>query len=304
MATTLYLRERVALVEQERLRKEAEAAGQQEARLRYQAQARANVSRVAVLLSEGKVKDADLLLQRSPLDSIEPSREAADVYRSLGSWNAIYGRWDQAVQCFSLLNQANRLDRQVVIVEGFDLLMIAPTYLEAGDIAGYESFRRMTLDHHLPVTTTLSAEHLLKVCLLSPADGELLKRLASVAEVCSAAASNGSRPEFPEWNAFSMALYHYRAGNDGEALKWIGKCLQYRDPTGTRIASLHALDAMIHFRSGDLEQAVADLKTARGMIPSVERPTEEGRRSAPGYWFAWSVARILAKEAEAMLKKG
>jgi serine/threonine protein kinase len=121
-ATVLYLREREALVEQERLRQEAEAARAEEARLRNQAQARANISRVAVLVSEGKIEEADELLQQNSLSSIDPSREAAGVYRSLGSWYAVYGRWDQAVQCFTLLHQANRLDSRSNIVAGLDLL--------------------------------------------------------------------------------------------------------------------------------------------------------------------------------------
>jgi serine/threonine protein kinase len=302
MATTLYLRERVALSEQERLRQEAEAAGMKETKLRAQAQARANVSRVAVLLSEGKVTDADLLLQESPLDSIEPSREAADVYRSLGAWNAIYGRWPQAVQCFTLLNQANRLDHRVVIAEGFDLIMTAPTFLEAGDPAGYEMFRRMTLDHHLPVATSLSAEHLLKVCLLSPADADVMNRLKPVADICASADPlQSGRHTFPEWNAFSLALYQHRLGNQSVALQWGEKCLSYPDPSGTRIASMHALEALIHYRSGSRDLAAVHLQTARSMIPAIVKPTEEGQRQPPGYWFAWSVARILVREADGLI---
>lgn len=304
MATTLYLRERVALAEQERLRKEAEAAGMKETRLRAQAQARANVSRVAVLLSEGKVAEADLLLQESPLDSIEPSREAADVYRSLGAWNAIYGRWPQAVQCFTLLNQANRLDHPNAIAEGLDLIMTAPTFLEAGDLVGYETFRKTTLDHLLPVASALSAEHLLKVCLLAPAKTDILSRLAPAAEICASAnSSKPSHPSFPEWNALSLALYHYRLGNQTLALQWCDRCLSYPDKAGTRIASIHALKAMIRNRMGDGDNASVHLQTARAMIPATVSPSEEGQRSPPGYWFAWSVARILAREAEEMLNR-
>ncbi|RYD40346.1 MAG: serine/threonine protein kinase, partial [Verrucomicrobiaceae bacterium] len=119
-ATVLYLRERDALIRQEWLRKDAEAARTEEARLRKQAQARANISRVAVLLSEGKFEEADALLNRNPLSSIDPSPEAAGVFRSLGNWNAVYGRWQQSLQSFSLLHQANRLDSRSAILEGLD----------------------------------------------------------------------------------------------------------------------------------------------------------------------------------------
>ncbi len=104
--------------------KEHEALAEQ-ARLRGHAQARANVAQAAVMLSEGKITEADALLQESPVESIEPSQEAAGVFRALGNWNAFYGRWPQAVQCYSLLNQANRLDRPSDIVEQCEIIAIA-----------------------------------------------------------------------------------------------------------------------------------------------------------------------------------
>ncbi len=301
-ATVLYLREREALVEQERLSREAEAARAEEARLRSQAQARASVSRVAVLLSEGMIEEADTLLQENPLSFIDPSLEAANVFRSLGSWNAVYGRWEQAVQCFTLLNQANRLAAPRSILEGLDLLLTAPAYLEYGDIAGYEAFRRETLDLYLAsVQNSMEAEHLLKACLLLPADSATLERLEQAAEVCASAipASTGNR--LPEWEAFSLAIYHHRRGNTEEVLKWSRECLKYPDRAGSRIAGILCLTAMGHQRLGNREQALEDLRKARDMVPARPDPSEESHRPLPGTWLSWSVARILLREAEEVI---
>jgi serine/threonine protein kinase len=301
-ATVLYLREREALVEQERLRTEAEAARAEEARLRNQAQARANISRVAVLLSEGKIEEADALLQQNPLASIDPSREAASVYRSLGSWYAVYGRWEQAVQCFTLLHQANRLDTRKNIVEGLDLLYIGPAYLEYGDRTNYEAFRNEVIDLYLPAKNSIEGEHLLKACLLAPAPPAMLGKLRQVAEMCAKVIppdpkSKGA-PSFPEWEAFSMALYHYRLGQFEKSLEWSRKSQKILDKVGSRAASLLCLTAMSQRQLGKKEQAAADLKKARDMIPAPPDPAEESSRPLPGNWFSWSVARILLREAE------
>ncbi|HEY1120111.1 MAG TPA: serine/threonine-protein kinase, partial [Haloferula sp.] len=150
--TALYFREKDALSEQ--------------ARLKRQAQARANVSRAAILLSEGNTAGADILLRQDPLQSIEASPEAAEVFRSLGRWNAVFDRWDQAAACFRMMTEASRLDDPVRIVEGIDLLMTAPSYLEAGDKKSYIDFRDEVLDRYVPAQNAMQAEHLLKVCLL------------------------------------------------------------------------------------------------------------------------------------------
>jgi serine/threonine protein kinase len=303
-ATVLYLRERDALVEQERLRQEAETARAEESRLRSQTQARANVSRVAVLLSEGKIEEADALLQQNSLSSIDPSREAAEVFRSLGNWYAVYGRWDQAVQCFTLLHQANRLDKRRNIVEGLDLLYIGPAYLEHGDRKSYDAFRSEVVELYLPARNTIEGEHLLKACLLAPASPDLLGKLKQVADMCSGKIppypDSKNAVSFPEWEAFSMALYHYRLENFEKALEYGRKSREKPDKAGSRIVSILCLSAMSHQQLGGKEQAAADLRKAREMIPAPPDPSEESARPLPGTWFSWSVARLLLREAEAM----
>ncbi|QJE95101.1 serine/threonine protein kinase [Luteolibacter luteus] len=301
-ATVLYLRERQALVEQERLRQEAESARAEESRLRGQAQARANISRVAVLLSEGKIEDADALLQKESLAFIDPSREAAGVFRSLGNWYAVYGRWEQALQCFTLLHQANRLDSRRNIVEGLDLIYTAPAYLEHGDLKSYDAFRNEVVNLYLPARNTIEAEHLLKVCLLAPAPPEVLAELKQVADMCSRSIpvfpdATGA-PSYPEWEAFSLALYHYRLGEFEKMREWSRISRITPDKVGSRIASLLCLEAMAKQAEGHMQEAGADLRKARELIPSPPDPADETSRPLPGNWFSWSVARILHREAE------
>ncbi len=296
----LFLNERRALLEQERLGREAEIARAREAHLREQAQARANVSQAAALLSEQRVEEADALLRKHPLASIEPSREAAGVFRTLGHWNAIYGRWEQAVQCYTLLDQANRLDDPVHTIESTDVLAIAPVLRAYGPPGAYEKFRRETLERHLPAANALQAEHLLKAALLAPADKDFLAKLRETALTCAqdVPVESGSTT-YPEWNAFSLTLYHHRLNDPERVLEWAGRSLTYPDATGTRVSATLCLTAMARSRLGDRAGAARDLAAARRMI---ERAPESGEAlgspTEGGFWFSWLVGRLLLEEAD------
>ncbi len=281
----MFLNERRALIEQERLRFIAETARARETHLREQAHARANVSLAAVMLSENRIKDADALLQKTPLESIEPSREAADVFRLLGNWNAIYGRWDQTVQCLTLLDQANRLDDPLKIVQGTDLLAIAPTLRAYGGYQAYENFRQQTLDLYLPARNPLQAEHLLKACLLAPAGPDVMARLKDAAKLCAQDSTEpvaGNLAPHPEWNAFSLCLYYHRLNNPEKVLEWATRCLTFPDVPGSRVSAALCLTAMAHFQLGDAEAANRDLAAARKLVEHAPKsgealasPTEE-----------------------------
>lgn len=296
----MFLNERRALIEQERLRFIAETARARETHLREQAHARANVSLAAVMLSENRINDADALLQKTPLESIEPSREAADVFRLLGNWNAIYGRWDQTVQCLTLLDQANRLDDPLKIVEGTDLLAIAPTLRAYGGYQAYENFRQQTLDLYLPARNPLQAEHLLKACLLAPAGPDVLARLKNAAHLCAQdpLVAADLKPH-PEWNAFSLCLYFHRLNDPEKVLEWATRCLTFPDLTGSRTSATLCLTAMAHSRMGNLEAANRDLIEARRLV---ERAPKSGEAlsspTAGGFWFSWLVTRLLIAEAQ------
>lgn len=302
-ATVLYLRERSAFVEQERLKQEAEAARSRESYLRGQAQARANLSRVAILVSEGKVQEADQLLQQNPLDSIDPSTEAAEIFRFLGNWNSIYQRWEQALACFTLMNQASKLSDPGRIAEGSDLLMTAPVYLELGDTRGYAKFREQAIERCVDVKNSLQAEHVLKICLLTPADQSILERLKPVEDICKAAIPPpGKTASLRDWDALSISLYRYRLGDYQGALEWTRKCLFFKDTVGSRSSAARCISAMAHFRLGHMKEAQEDLKFSRTTVESVNFRPDDSQSPPPGYWFAWAVSRILLREASELIE--
>jgi serine/threonine protein kinase len=297
-STTLYLRERTALNEQERLSVEAGRSRDQELHLRRQAQARANVSRVAFLLSEGHVKEADELLQGNPLVSIEPSREASSVFRVLGNWYATYGRWEDAVQCFRLMGQATTMNSSSEILRSADLLVSAPALLEFGDRSGYEKFREQVLARHLPVKDSLEAEHILKACLLTKPSPEFLQQLEPAALLCEQSIEGRSKSTFPAWEAFSLTLYHYRKGNFEEVLRIGNRGLAAPEIKDICAACIRALTAVANHRLGNEEASVADLKWAASIVRKVRTGDSNEEKVIMPRWYDWSVAAVLLKEAE------
>ncbi|WP_193213892.1 serine/threonine protein kinase [Luteolibacter marinus] len=323
-STWLYFRERTALAEQVRLGREAELARAEEDRLRNQAQARVSISQVAgllnrgrsggslpadhdfggvaVLLNQGKAEAADALLQANPLESIEPSPDAARVFRTLGHWNAMRGRWEQALQCFRSLDQANRYENPDGIMEGTDPMCLAVLLAEFGPPGEYEDFRREMLDRHLPANSALAAEHVLKISLLRPLEEKDVERLGQAAEMCASGVRSdySGRDSFPQWDALALATYHYRAGNFAKALEWTERCLSFSGGRGDRECSVNCLQAMVHHASGERGMAAEHLGVARSLMPPPAGPRAEKADLKLEVWLDWSVSRILLREAEAV----
>ena len=291
---TLYKRERIALDEQRRLKFEAEAARREERKLRQQSDARANLGRVAFLLDQGRVAEADELWQHYPLTSIEPSLEAAAVFRALGDWNATHDRWDQALQCFRLLIQANRLEKPLKILEGADLLASGIALLEC-DKPEYVDFRNDIMERYLPSTSTpLGAEHLLKVCCAAPASDRIIRRLSGAAELIG----DPEDAPYPSWAGLSLALYHYRAGDLETALSEAKTGLTKDYLKNSCAASLQALIALC-------EQGLHQPVLARAAVDRAKSITEESGegdfvhgKPVESLWFDWSLASYLIAEAE------
>jgi serine/threonine protein kinase len=120
----------------------ASSAERQQTRLRMMAEEREKVARAAILLSQNKLAEADALLGDKNFQLSQPSLEATEVFRTLATWNATQHRdWHKAATRLLALIQVNRIDENDQTDNATrDLLLVAPTLIEAGDIATYEKF--------------------------------------------------------------------------------------------------------------------------------------------------------------------
>lgn len=294
LATTaaLYERERKSAMEELRLKNEAQAARNEENRLRRQSDARANVARAAFLLDQGRIDEADALRREYPLSSIEPSLEAAAVFRALGDWNAEHGDWDQALQCYRLLHQANRYDSPQKILQGNDLMAISAALLRH-DVAEYLELRDDMLLRYSPAADAHKAEHLLKVCLLVPTDAPMLAHLRPAVETLG----EPENTPCPAWSALALALYHLRSG-DLEASRSVCQLgLELDDCKSSCRASLLAVQSLAQAGDGMDESAESSLDEAVTLARTCAGKDFERGQPIDPYWFDWGIAEILIAEA-------
>lgn len=293
ISSMLYNRERTALAEQKRLRAEAQAARREERSLRLQADARENLARVAILLDQERKEEAEALRKEFPLESVEPSLEAAYVFRQLGDWNATHGRWEEAAQCYKLLMQANRLDDPAKVLDRSDMLAIAAMLMDYRE-EDYLEFRREVADHYWEPRSKHQAEHLLKVCLIAPADTALLDRLSFAVKVLG----DPKAAPLPSWAALSRGLYEYRRGNLTEALITCQDGLTDGNIIDACRSSIRSVMSMIHVQKGMPEEARRELEISRDIIAK-SRGGKNGRENfIPPIWFDWIIADVLYREAE------
>jgi len=300
-------RERAVAAEQQqsRLRQEAELARANEAGLRRQAEAREKIILAAVRVSQENFDEADNLLNN--LSPIQPSLEGAAVFRSVGEWHALQGRWQQAANRFAVLLQMNKFDGWDLT--SLDYLRLGPVLVELGDTSGYDHFHQEAIARFADTTNPVAAERAVKVSLLLPADKKTMDALAPLAEVAAKAfasvANDDTNAEVvfqAAWGSISVALMEYRRGNYAGAGEWCRRCLAYPGYNPPRIATAKIILAMSCHRLGQAPEAVSELDQGRESVQGKFYDALDAGSAAHGFWFDWIFARILLREATTLIE--
>lgn len=291
-STWLFLKEREA-------RHRAVAAEQQQTRLRQEAEIRERITQVALLVTQEKMEQADALLSQVTLRT--PTIEGAWVLRSLGEWHALQNRWKNAADRFSRLVQIDQLDGSDVST--MDYLECGPALLEAGDLAGFERLRREAITR-FGSTPCPFADRIVKICLLVPANEVVLESLGPLVAAAekSLAASTASGDAFTAaWRSLAVALLEYRRGHYAAAVHWSEQCLAYREDNAPRSAVAQLILAMAYHRLGRTSEAAAELAEAQATVDIRFKGGLTKGSPIQGFWFDWMFARILAREATALI---
>ena len=308
LAYASMLREREARQEQARLREVAEQARRRESHLRQMAAVRENISQVAFLVSEGKTEEADAMLRETPLDEVEPSVEATVALRSLGSWNAMRGRWPQAAECYMLLTQTARHQAPDQLITHRDLVSAGPVLAEKGERETFERFRSWALDRFAESGDALACQQVIQATLLLPASPEFLERLhhhrtlLEDSEFDPARLSAGWYTEFAGWKAWSLAMIALRQGDHPAALEWGTRVLELRNDKLALEAVARPVLALAHHAMGEPEAAARELHETAMLLQQAFKPdmvpAYEPAGTGKGFWWDWLQARLLFREAE------
>jgi eukaryotic-like serine/threonine-protein kinase len=289
-STWMFIREREARQEQARLREEAER--------------REKMTQAAMLVNQGRLAEADDLARR--VSAAPLSLEAVSAFRSLGSWHALNGRWRQAAERFTTLLRVN----PVVSWDSIsgDFLSAGPVSIACGDLEGYERFRRGVIARVAGTADPVIAERTLKVSLLLPANPEVMESLSPLAAVAEDSLLT-NRPNtdadvfLPAWRCISVALMEYRRGQFPQAADWCRRCLAYADRNPARTATAQVILAMACFRTHLVDDAHTLLAQSGQAIDAKFQQGLEMGSSPNGFWSDWLFARILLREARALIEE-
>jgi len=294
-STWLFFREREA-------RRDAERGRANEITLRRQAEAREKIAQAAVLVGQNRLAEAEQLA--SGISSPETAVGGAAMFRTLGDWAALQGRWPQAVEHFTLLLQVDRFETWDVSTLDYSRCGVA--ILAAGDLTQYEHFRQAAIGRFAHTTDPLIAERTVKNSLLLPADSAMMTALVPLAELAAKSISGtdaapGVEPWMVPWRCLSLSLMEYRREHSAEAINWGKRCLSYGNDNSARVATAQAILAMSYFQLGQTEEAHSELAQSRELIGNRIRAGFSQGNGTKGFWYDWMLGRILLGEAETLM---
>jgi hypothetical protein len=281
MSTWLFFRER--------------EAREREAHLRAEAEDRAKITQAVMFVSQGKYDDADQSLDEVRSFPANPTLDGVSALRSVGEWMALQGRWKLAAERYSALIKIDSLDRLNVVA--MDYQACGVILAEEGDTESYERFCRMAVTNFARTPT----ESILMSCLLFPVNQEQQEMLKPMADDLEKQFSSLPRDKVSPWGLMPISLWKYRCGDYGKATDWCQWGLAQEGRFPACDADLHLIMAMAYYQRGQNTSAHSELAQGRQVIePKFKSRLEHGRASS-GYWFDWVFARLLLREATALI---
>ncbi len=280
-STWLFLRERQARHEQ--------------ARLLVQAQDSERITQAAILVSQGKFREADLVLDGvRHLD--RPSIDGVTAYRRVAEWLALQGQWEKAGGRFSKLIEIDELDKWNIV--SWDYQYCGTSLAESGDLKKYDQFRQASIAHFSATTNGNEAWRIMRSCLLTPPDKDLLVSLQPLAVLSENAFRNQTNSGGDMlWGTIPVSLWKYRNGNYQAAEQWCRRTLVATNSLAPRDANIHIILAMTCSKLGRPAEARAELRLGQEMIENRFANGQSQTNNTQGFWWDWEDARILSREA-------
>jgi hypothetical protein len=300
VSTWLFLREKEARREQVFLREEAVQAERRESELRRQAEAREKINQAAIFVSQEKYDEANRLLNEIHTPPPKPSFDGVAAFRSVGEWLAIQGRWAEAADRFSALMEIDKLDKWGPVT--LDYQACGVVMVESGDFADYKHFRTATIDSFATTTNGDAAGRILKTCLLSPADQNLMERMQPLGDAAEKLFATMNPKLFAGWAAIPVSLWRYRLDDYNQAAELCHRGLDENNKTSAQYATLRIILALSSWKSGQTEEARLQLAQGRETIDGKFKIGLDNGDARDGYWYDWVFARILLREAVVLIE--
>jgi serine/threonine protein kinase len=296
VSTLLFFREKEA-------RQQAVLSNQRESELRQQTEAREKINLAAVFVSQEKYEQAAKLLDEVKTPPPKPSLDGVSAYRSVGEWLALQRRWGEAAERYSALMEIDKLDKWGPVT--LDYQACGVVLVESGEAVRYERFCEATIDSFATIANGDAAGRILKTCLLKPVDKNLMAQLQPMADVAEKYYAPMPAENFPDWAAVHLSLWKYRHGDYDQADEWCR-----RELNGRVKGSGHALEATLRVilalacqQRGQADEARNELAQGRRFVEDKFQQGLDRGDEGTGLWYDWVFARILLREADALIGK-
>lgn len=283
------------------LKAQAETGLAYEAEMRRLSEAREAISQAVERVRHKDFVSADLLIQDLAPPASIPG--AAHVFRRLGEWHAMNGRWDEAAERFSRLVVINT--EEPGDVPSLDHLKCGIAWAEAGNFKEFGALRNTMFKRYSKAGGGIAPERALKIAMLIPADESLLAEVAPLVDSLAAAVErdlppNGSdnRSQLLLWRMLSVSLAEHRRGDDVRAVAFAQKCIAAVGATKGQKAAAYGVSSMSFARKGDDAAARTEFEKGRAIIEDALVNGLEGILEADGLWVDWVIARMLLRESQ------
>ena len=125
-----------------------------------------------------------------------------------------------------------------------------------------------------------------------------MSRLKSAAAVAEASLPSDPRARLnwlQAWRCFAVGLWHYRTGNNQQALRFLNQAMSAPKIEPVVNACCLAVKSMAEQKLGQSADAAADLALAQKLID--EKFSTPLELDSQGLWHDWLSARILLRQA-------
>ena len=281
LSTWLFFREREAHARETLLRTEAES--------------RAKITQAVMLVGQGKFDVADAMLSDLKSVPVNPTLDCALAFRSVGTWLAIQGHWQQAGERYAALIQIDQLDGQSQIIHDYQACGVV--LVEVGDAQQYARFCQTALTNYAATPDS----SILLASIEQPLNKNQIEFLKPLAEASEKRSHSLSSSRLSSWTYMPFALWQYRCGDYEAAIQYCQRSLAQNSRFLACDATLHAILAMADFQRGQTDEAGSELAQGRQLVDQKFQAGLDRGQAGPGDWFDWVYARHLVREATALL---
>lgn len=298
VSTWLLVKERMARKRAQQAEAEKVTIQKEAETLRVSVQDQEKLAKALVLFRRDEKELADAILDGIP--AVQASPGYATMYREIGDWHALNRRWNKAKARFDVLVRINEFEGADSTMDDSRsvALLVEQNYLE-----DYERFRESLINRYAGTDSPIIAQRILRECLLTPANHELMNALHQFAQVVEEAFDKVGTDSVKGWQAYAMAMWAYRTGDYEQSLHWCEQANPYNGHFPTRDLSIKLIQTAALYQLGQVGAAKTHLNSVRKEIEAffLEKP-KESDRVWRGFWFDHSYVRIHQHEVESVIE--